>query len=206
MRRLIVAPHCDDEVIGCGGLLAKYPVDSGVVVCAQPDRVRVREFTEAQNILGYDTAVFLELPDGRIGDDMAKLVCELDTVLDEYQPEELYLPFPSVHQDHIAAYEAGIRAARLSLNGNHHYPPNVLVYDVSAYDLTLYPSDLRWNVFESLSEEQVQRKSRALKAYASQTVDGPHPINGVVEGAHMLGASRRLEYAEQFALVREVRA
>ena len=31
-----------------------------------------------------------------------------------YQPRELYLPFPSVHQDHIATYEAGIRSARVA--------------------------------------------------------------------------------------------
>ena len=26
MRRLVIAPHMDDESLGCGGLLAKYAV------------------------------------------------------------------------------------------------------------------------------------------------------------------------------------
>jgi N-acetylglucosamine malate deacetylase 1 len=32
MKRLVLAPHCDDETLGCGGLLAKYPDECGVVV------------------------------------------------------------------------------------------------------------------------------------------------------------------------------
>ena len=41
--RLVVAPHADDEVLGCGGLLAKYGPECGVVVLARPDRARYEE-------------------------------------------------------------------------------------------------------------------------------------------------------------------
>ena len=205
VRRLIVAPHCDDESIGCGGLLAKYPEDSGVIVCARPDDVREKEFEAARDILGYSFRHHLQLLDGSIGDDMASLVGHLDDALNVLQPEELYLPYPSVHQDHIAAYEAGIRSARLSMSGGHHYVPNVYVYDVAAYDLNLYPSDLRWNVFECLTEQQVDAKEEAVHTYGSQMVTGPHPMNGVKDSARMLGASRKMAFAEQYALVRQVR-
>ena len=54
---------------------------------------------------------------------MRGLVGALDEVLAEWQPSELYLPFPSLHQDHIAAYEAGMRAARLSMTEGHWFTP-----------------------------------------------------------------------------------
>lgn len=205
VRRLIVAPHADDEVLGCGGLLAKQPEDTAVVVLGQPDSTRLAEFERAKAILGYDQWFCLGLEDGYIGADMHTLVGKLDGVLNEWRPREMYLPFPSTHQDHISAFEAGMRSARLSMTSYHWFTPTVLVYDVAAYDLQLYPSDLRWNVFEELSEEQVQAKTEAVAAYASQQVLGPHPVNEIRRTARALGATRQLDYAEQFALVRAVR-
>lgn len=205
MIRLVIAPHADDEVMGCGGLLAKYPEECSVVVCAAMDAEREGEFASAMRVLGYAGCVMLGLPDGRVGDDMPALVTTLDRVLDRIRPDEVYLPFPSMHQDHVAVYEAGMRACRLSMKEEHWFPSDVLVYDIAAYDVNLYPSDLRWNVFEPLDWEQVSAKSMAVKAYDSQIAAGAHPVNGVREAAHATGAARGLDYAEQYALVRSVR-
>lgn len=206
VRRAVIAPHCDDETLGCGGLLAKYADECGVVVMTKPDEIREKEFMRAQEILGYPLVDFLDRPDGDLNCDMHDLVGALDEVLSRWRPDELYLPFPSLHQDHIAAYEAGMRAARLSMTEGHHYTPSVYVYDVAVYDSVLYPNDLKWNVFESLTEEQIDRKVEALEAYSSQAVTGPHPVNSTKQLAHVLGASKQLAWAEQYALVRAVRA
>lgn len=205
VRRLVLAPHADDETLGCGGLLAKYPDECAVVVLARPDEIRTKELHAAREILGYDQVMFLDLPDGSVGQDMRALVGGLDDVLNTCRPDELYLPYPSMHQDHVATYEAGMRSARLSMSTRHWYPPTVMVYDVTAYDLQLYPTDLRWNVFESLDEPQVDKKVAAVEAYESQQVDGPHPLNGIKQSAHALGAARQVGWAEQYALVRAVR-
>jgi LmbE family N-acetylglucosaminyl deacetylase len=208
IKRAIIAPHCDDEVLGCGGLLAKYPEDSGVIVLAEPDDVREKEFHEARYQLGYQHFQFLHREDGYVGADMHDLVAQLDDALAEWKPLELYLPFPSMHQDHIAAYESGIRSARLSMRGDHWFPPRILVYDVAVYDIVMYPTELRWNVFEALTEEQIERKCDALAAYSSQqppigSLD--HPCKRVRVMAQSIGAPRLLPFAEQFAAVREVR-
>lgn len=205
LRRLVVAPHADDEVLGCGGLLAKYPQHSAVAVAAKVDHVRSREFQTAKARLGYSHAFFLELPDGSVGHNMRRLVSLLDEIVNAFRPDEIYLPAPSMHQDHVATYEAGMRASRLSMTQSHWYPPTVLVYDVAAYDTNLYPNDLRWNVFESLTEAHVDAKIAAIRAYTSQLVEGPHPVNGIKQSAHALGSARQIPWAEQYALVRSVR-
>lgn len=204
-RRLILAPHCDDETLGCGGLLAKYPDECVVIVMAQPDDVRAKEFKEAKHFLGYKEHEFLGFTDGFLERDMHGLVGVLDKIVARWQPEELYLPFPSMHQDHIAVYEAGVRAGRLSMSEGHHFTPSIYVYDVAAYDVNLYPTDLKWNVFESLDEAHIDRKVEALQAYASQAVTGPHPVNLIKQQAEATGASRQVAYAEPYAVVREVR-
>jgi LmbE family N-acetylglucosaminyl deacetylase len=205
MKRLVLAPHCDDETLGCGGLLAKHPDECGVVVVSAPDEVRRKEFEVAKDILGYQTSCFLGLRDGNIGDDMHSLVGILDDVVAQFQPQELYLPFPSMHQDHIAVYEAGIRAGRLSMSEGHWFTPSLYVYDVAAYDVILYPTDLRWNIFESLDEEHIDRKVDALSAYSSQAITGPHPINSIKQQAAVIGNARQVAWAEPYALVRKVR-
>lgn len=205
MKRVIVAPHADDEVMGCGGLLAKYPSECIVVVVAVPTPVRFAEFVMAQEVLGYDDTYLLGLPDSQVPSFMPQLVAALDEVLAEEKPDELYVPFPSLHQDHVATYEGGLRAARLSMTEGHWFPPSVLVYDVAAYDVNLYPSDLRWNVFESLTADQVEKKVAAIDCYESEKVNGVHPVNGVRTLAEATGHARKVEFAEQFALVREVR-
>jgi LmbE family N-acetylglucosaminyl deacetylase len=202
---MVLAPHCDDETLGCGGLLAKYPDESVVVVVSEPDEVRLKEFQVAHDILRYSGTHFLGLKDGSIGDDMHTLVGLLDEVIARFRPEELYLPFPSMHQDHIAVYEAGIRAGRLSMSDGHWFTPSLFVYDVAAYDVVLYPTDLRWNVFESLDEDQIDKKVDALSAYASQAITGPHPINSVKQQAGVVGNARQVAWAEPYALVRGVR-
>lgn len=206
LKRLIVAPHCDDEALGCGGLLAKYPEQCSVVVLAEPDEVRRKEFEEARAILGYREAHFLDIADGYVGDDMAALVGHLDVLLAEIRPDELYLPYPSMHQDHISGYEAGVRASRLSMSAGHWYTPSVFIYDIAAYDLDLYPTDLKWNTFEALEEQHIDAKATAIEQYASQQVLTPHPANSIKQQAEATGAARQVHWAEAYAMVRVVRS
>jgi LmbE family N-acetylglucosaminyl deacetylase len=205
MRRLIVAPHADDETFGCGGLLAKYPRECSVLVLGKMPDYRLQEFLAAAMALGYEEWETVSLPPNHFADDMQAMVDAIDKQCYLDEPDELYIPYPSMHQDHVAAYEAGMRAARLSMNEDHWYPPSVLVYDVPAYDLQLYPTDLRWNVFEELTEAEVQAKVAAMACYKSQQPAGAHPVNGVRDQAAAIGHPRRVAYAEQYALVRQVR-
>jgi len=205
LNRLIVAPHCDDEALGCGGLIAKYPDQCTVVVLAEPDEIRRKEFEEVQALLGYQQAHFFNIPDGYVGADMAHLVGRLDLLLAQVRPDEIYLPYPSMHQDHVSGYEAGIRSSRLSMSQGHWFTPSVFVYDVAAYDVDLYPTDLKWNTFEALNEAQIDAKAEAIAQYASQQVLTPHPSNSVKKQAEATGAARQVPWAEAYAMVRAVR-
>lgn len=195
----------DDESLGCGGLLAKYPDSSVVVTVTESGEQRLREHHEAMRILGVENTVNLGFKDGECAQNPSALVQAIDEQLSRWRPREVYLPFPSLHQDHIATYEAGMRACRISMSKEHWYVTAVLVYDIAVYDLNLYPTDLRWNVFEELNEEQVMKKKAACLAYVTETPAGAHPMNSVREMAASVGHVRLRSFAEQYALVRWVR-
>ncbi len=205
LRRLVIAPHMDDESMGCGGLIAKFPDECTVVTVADSGATRAAEHATAMAILGCTNFLSLGFTDSHVGDDSAELVRALDELVGDIRPDELYLPYPSLHQDHIAVYEAGMRTARVSMSLDHWFSPSVLVYDIAVYDVNLYPSDLRWNVFESLNEEQVSKKVAACEAYQSEIPTENHPIRSIRQLAAGIGNVRMMPYAEQFALVRQVR-
>ena len=205
MLRLVVAPHMDDESMGCGGLLAKFPDECHVLTIADSGPIRASEHANAMAALGVRNFRNLGFTDGQLDVDMPRLVAALDAAVAVLRPDELYLPFPSLHQDHIAVYEAGMRTARVSMSVNHWFPPAVLIYDIAAYDVALYPTDLRFNVFEPLSAEHVGLKAAACLAYESEIPGAIHPINSVREIAAAIGRLRLVAFAEQYALVRQVR-
>jgi LmbE family N-acetylglucosaminyl deacetylase len=207
VKRLIVAPHADDETLGCGGLLAKYGEECVVVVMAAPSPARLREAQAARGVLGYRSAVWLNLPDGSLQEHMAAMVTELDKLIRAYQPQEMYLPYPDLHQDHIAAYEAGMRSARASMKKDHWYVPNVFVYDVAAYTLELRPTGLKFDTFEDISGDPVLAKGKAMDCYVSETAPPPSPANGaaLITQAEALGAMHHRHAVEQYAAVRVLR-
>ena len=122
-RVLAVAAHPDDEVVGCGGLLALL-ADAGteVHVCFATDgeatigadlpadevaRRRRAEAGAACAVLGARPPRFLGLPDGRLGDHLAELRSRLRTLVDEVGPDVVIAPWElDGHPDHQAVHAA----------------------------------------------------------------------------------------------------
>ena len=124
-RVLCIAPHPDDEVLGCGGMLAFHAArgdDVRVVILSDgslgdPDAnveditaERKRETEAAGRELGVTDHVFLDLPDGRLGE-VADLVGRLTAELDDFAPELCYVPSPlECHPDHRVTSHAAVAA------------------------------------------------------------------------------------------------
>jgi LmbE family N-acetylglucosaminyl deacetylase/O-antigen/teichoic acid export membrane protein len=132
VRALVVAPHPDDETIGCGGTVALMS-DSGcsvdvVVVSrgdasvAEPGALRVRtgerrlaELAAAAGQLGATTLSSLDLPDGDLLSALEPLTEGLRLVLADSRPQIIFAPWPlDDHPDHRATSLAVAAALRSS--------------------------------------------------------------------------------------------
>ena len=129
-RVLVLAPHPDDECIGCGGTVRKY-VDLGscvrVVVLTDgrdgdptvsrlarndPERERLEselvirrksEAVAALKILGAEHGYFLGASDGQLRHHVASIAVRLACILSEWRPDIVLLPFlTDRHADHFA--------------------------------------------------------------------------------------------------------
>jgi LmbE family N-acetylglucosaminyl deacetylase len=202
MNILVLAPHPDDECIGCGGTVARHVergdevttvfLTSGELGLKKLPReiawqTREAEARAACRILGITRSVFLRLPDWMIGDDVSAAANELRPILEQMRPGLAYLPHPMEwHPDHRAtlpilktAY-TGLSLSAPVLRGYEVWTPLPEYQHVENIDGTM------------------EKKLDALRAHASQIADwdyvrairGLNAFRGVMAG--------RCEYAEVF--------
>ncbi|MBV9187262.1 MAG: PIG-L family deacetylase [Acidobacteria bacterium] len=113
-RLLVLAPHPDDEVIGCGGLVALHLREGRkvyVVVAtdgAQAGNAAQREAESraALALLGDAPIVFLGFPDRELSG-AHELDARLAAILREWKPDLIAVPSPlEIHPDHVALSRA----------------------------------------------------------------------------------------------------
>jgi LmbE family N-acetylglucosaminyl deacetylase len=143
---VVIAPHPDDESIGCGATIARKRAAGAdvrvVVVCdgrsSHPSSafvtadeladLRAREVVAACRRLGVDpgSIVLLGRPDESVATDGAPVETAVLEVLDRHRPDEVYVPSPlDWHVDHRATHRAAVRALT-----RHAGRPSVLEYPV----------------------------------------------------------------------------
>jgi N-acetylglucosamine malate deacetylase 1 len=164
-RVLVVAPHPDDETIGCGGTIARL-ADRGAAVTVvvvtdgtatvgtphPPDetaRRRRAETATACAILGAPPPRFLGLPDGTVSQHTDDLRGGLVDVVADTRPEIVLAPWPlDRHPDHQACAAA---VAHLPVPAVWGYETHVPTTATRAVDIT----------------PVVDRKRRALQAHVT---------------------------------------
>jgi len=133
---LVVAPHPDDETLGCGGTVARRVAEgcriTVVVVTdgcnlfrlsrwrietnptpAEASAMRKAETRRAVAILGGDPEAirFLDVEDATLGEHVASVSETLAAIIREVAPDEIYVTSEhEQHSDHVAAC-AAVRSA-----------------------------------------------------------------------------------------------
>ena len=126
MNVLVIAPHPDDEAIGCGGSVRKHALQrdrvvavfltSGELGLKHLDRekacaVREGEARKAASILGISVSLFLRGPDWELEAATQETAAGLHPIVAREQPSIVYLPHAGEwHPDHRAAVQV-LRAA-----------------------------------------------------------------------------------------------
>ena len=216
---LVIAPHADDEIIGCGGTIAKaiHRGDEVFVLIVTNASVgapelfneeaiqNVREEAiQAHKYLGVNKTFFLDFPAPALNAfPEYKISVEISEILNTIKPNILYLPHPGdLHQDHKACYRASLVAARPQ--GNYS------VEEIYCYE-TL--SETEWapyqekafipNVFNDVSDF-FNQKLEAMSFFKSQIKDFPHTrsIESFEALAKFRGATIGVKRAESFIVER----
>jgi LmbE family N-acetylglucosaminyl deacetylase len=177
---LVVAPHFDDEVLGCGGLLAQLASD-GAEVCVLflsdgsggeeeiPNRAayaarRHEEALQGLAILGVTEIEFLDLPDGALAAHIDEAATAIRRALTSRRPNLLLTLSPlETSSDHRAAF-AAVHAVLSPLRGGTELDDVARDLEILLYEVNhpAYP-----NLLVNVTDE-MELVTRAIQAHASQ--------------------------------------
>jgi LmbE family N-acetylglucosaminyl deacetylase len=212
-RVLVLAPHMDDETIGCGGALALHAQHGASITVAfltdgrsggggigalsgQARRDKERELVETRKrealsalaTLGISDMRCLEAQDGHLADEVERTAEKLRALLEELQPQIVYLPiFTDEHKDHRAANLVLLSAAGPQAG-----------FHCAAYEVwtPLFP-----NCIVDIGSTMPTKRA-ALAQYQSQLQDGDymHAVEGLSAYRSIALLGSRNTYAEAFFL------
>jgi LmbE family N-acetylglucosaminyl deacetylase len=139
-RVLVVAPHCDDEVIGCGGTILRFRKDFSrlaIVYVAPGEAERQQEAAIVAATLAADATYFLPGVDGFCDSVAPDCVRQLTTLVQEEKPNIVIAPHASDnHPDHRATWRIVIDAVNYArfyvpMEGRTpHRTTSILAYEV----------------------------------------------------------------------------
>lgn len=222
---LIVAAHPDDEVLGCGGTMAKYSKTSEIYVLLLGEGISSRYLKredapkqdilelkdkagKAAKILGVKDVFFLDLPDQRFDTvPFLEITKKIEEFIRKIEPKIIFThSFCDLNLDHRIVFNAVLTATR-PVSG-------CSVKEIYSFEI---PSSTEWgfgkvnglfspNVFEDVSLT-IENKIEALRAYESEMRKFPHPrsAEATLSYAKKWGSAVGINYVEAFELIRFIK-
>ncbi|OQY51868.1 MAG: GlcNAc-PI de-N-acetylase [Candidatus Parabeggiatoa sp. nov. 2] len=226
VKILVIAAHPDDEVLGCGGAIARhtksgdevhiYTLAEGITsrrakrnreTCSQSLKDLANAANKAGSILGVKSITMDNLPDNRLDSlDRLDLIKKIEKFIQNIKPNIIYTHHSGdLNIDHRRVHEAVVTACRPV--------PKNLVNTLLFFEV---PSSTEWQIPGAFSSfvpnwfvdisNTLENKLKALQAYESEMRPWPHSrsIKAVEHLARWRGASIGVEAAEGFILGRKI--
>ena len=215
-RVLAVAPHPDDEILGCGGTLLRHIKEGDEVawmICNKPpeDMQWSDEFLKQRSIdiemvgkmMGFSETYHLNLSATKLDDiSTGEIISKISHVFDEFQPNYIYTPHGGdVHSDHKKIFQC--------INSSSKWFRHPSIQKIFAYET---PSETEFNysstqlfhpnTFVDISP-YMSKKLDIMSIYKSELGEFPFPrsIKTLKALAQWRGSNSGYANAEAFQLL-----
>ncbi len=212
---LIVAAHPDDEILGCGGTIAKL-IDSGCeaysLVLSQgvdsrgeneTEKIELRgQMLRANEVLGVKEVINLAFPDNVFDSvPLLNIIKEIEKIKSELQPDTIFTHFRNdLNIDHQITYKALLTATRPM---EWECVKRVLSFSTLSATEWRFPHTFSPNYFVNI-EGFLDKKISAMSEYKNELREYPHPrsLKSLRLEAELMGSKVGCRSAEAFEIVR----
>ncbi len=216
---LIISAHPDDEILGCGGLIARIKKTNKIQIVFLTDgvssrkkdkkniNIRKKETLKLFNYLKINKPIFFNFNDNQLdSESLLDIVKKIESVIKTFKPNIVFTHYENcLNIDHQIAYKATITACRPLKKYN--FIEQIISYEV--------PSSTEWmisnkfifkpNIYLNISK-QIDDKIKYLKFYKSELKKYPHSrsIKGIKTVASFRGIASGCKYAEAYILIKKI--
>lgn len=218
---LIIAAHPDDEVLGCFGTVARliqegyeaYTLILGEGKTSRDEERNIhhrdtelktlnQEIVLANKIIGIKEVFTCNFPDNRFDSvDLLDIIKAILNIKNKIKPDIIFTHYEhDLNIDHQITYKAVITASRPL---NNEYVKELYSFEILSSTEWNYPLSFSPDTYFDISGT-LNLKCDAMKAYASELCNFPHPrsIEGIELNAKYHGMRIGYPYVEAFKTIR----
>lgn len=218
---LVIAAHPDDEVLGCGGTIAKMAAEGKQVEIlilgegatsrdgstgGEVELLRA-DARKAAEVLGAVNVHFASLPDNRFDSvPLLDVIKQIETVIDEVQPEIVFTQHGGdLNVDHEITFRAVMTAVRPMAERGIRALYAYEVASSTEWAFQKFEPVFRPSLFMDI-DGFVEKKIEAMAAYEMESRPAPHPRSPEVLRAMAVtrGSAAGLKAAEAFEVVWQI--
>lgn len=221
---LIIVAHPDDEVLGCGGTIARLAEEGSLVytlilgegVTSRDDmrdtNKKLNEILDLQKsalkangLLGVKKVFFKDLPDNRFDTiPLLNIVKAIEKTKNKIKPDTVFTHYgKDLNVDHQITYKAVTTATRPL---ERETVKEIYSFEIPSSTEWSYPLSFSPNTFYDISGT-IDIKLKALERYKTELKEYPHPrsLKAIELIAQNWGVKVGLRYVEAFEMVRIIK-
>lgn len=220
---MVVAPHPDDEILGCGGSIHKHSVrgcNVFVLIMTNANKYDPVRFTEdkranivkeaikAHSLVGVKETYFEDFPAPALDQVPLNVIAEsISNFVQKLNIDVLYIPHRGdIHNDHKVIFDAAMVAGRP--NGSYSIK-TILSYETLSETEWAHPfpnDAFIPNYFEIINTDSFEKKISAMNCYHSQLRNFPssRSIEALTALGKYRGSTVNRYYAEAFMIMRSI--
>ena len=215
---LVVAPHPDDETLGCGGTLLKHRarndeinwlIFTGIENNYTDEQIQKRneEIEAVTTAYSFKAVDRLSYPTAKLDTiSLSEMIEKASGSIKNIRPEIIYLPFPGdVHSDHRIVFDVMTACTK---QFRYSWVKKILAYETlseTEFNINPVSQSFKPNVFIDVSDF-VEAKINIMNIYTSEVGNHPFPRSekSIRALAAIRGAAANCKAAEAFMLLKEI--